>query len=372
MKNEKNREKIIIKTSLIGIFTNIVLSAFKLFIGMLSSSIAIMMDAVNNLSDALSSIITIIGMKLAIKPADSKHPLGHGRIEYLSAMIVSFIVFFAGITSLIESVKKAINPTASTYTVTTLIIIIVAIVTKIILGQYTKKQGSSVNSKSLIASGSDALFDAIVSGSTLASAIITIIFKINIDGYVGAAISLIIIKAGWELLSSTLDDILGSRIDSELTKNIKNDIKKNDMVLGVYDLILHNYGPDIMIGSVHIEVKETLEAKQLYNVTRKLRLEMYYKYGILLTFGIYAANTRNPEVLHLQSEISKYVTSIEGVIQIHAFYVDFELNQMSFDIVLDFNVEDKFALRDSILEYLKSEYPTFHNIFIAIDTLITD
>ena len=372
MKEKLNRQKIIMKTSLIGVFTNIVLSAFKLFIGMLSSSIAIMMDAVNNLSDALSSIITIVGMKLSMKPADSKHPLGHGRIEYLSAMVVSFIVFFAGITSVFESVKKIINPTKSTYTAITLVIIIIAIITKIILGRYTKVQGASANSTSLLASGSDALFDAIVSASTLVSALITILFKINIDGYVGAAISLVIIKAGWELMSGTLDDILGSRVDSTLTKSIKEDIKKDELILGVYDLILHNYGPEIMIGSVHIEVKETLDAKQLYILTRRLRLEMFYKYGVLLTFGIYAANTKNPEVLQLQGEISKYVTSIEGVIQIHAFYVDFELNQMSFDVVLDFKVEDKFALRDSILDHLKSEYPAFNEIFIAIDTLITD
>lgn len=372
LKEKLNREKIIIKTSIIGVFTNIVLSAFKLFIGILSSSIAIMMDAVNNLSDALSSIITIIGMKLSVKPADSKHPLGHGRIEYLSAMIVSFIVFFAGITSSFESIKKIITPTKTTYTATTLIIIFVAIITKIILGKYTKKQGKSANSTSLIASGSDALFDAIVSGSTLVSAIITILFKINIDGYVGAAISLLIIKAGWELMSGTLDDILGSRVDSNLTQNIKADINKDDTVLGVYDLILHNYGPDIMIGSVHIEVKETLDAKQLYVLTRRLRLDMYYKYGILLTFGIYAANTKNPEVIKLQGEISKHVTSMEGVIQIHAFYVDFDLNQISFDVVLDFKVKDKFALRDSIIEYLKSNYPIFNEVFIAIDTLITD
>jgi cation diffusion facilitator family transporter len=372
LKEQLNRQKIIIKTSTIGIITNIILSAFKLFIGMLSSSIAIMMDAVNNLSDALSSIITIIGMKLSAKPADSEHPLGHGRIEYLSAMAVSFIVFFAGITSLYESIKKAINPTESTYSTITLIIIIVGIITKIILGHYTKGKGTQVNSTSLIASGSDALFDAIVSASTLFSAIITILFKINIDGYVGAAISLVIIKAGWELLSDTLNDILGSRVDSTLTKSIKEDIKLNPEIIGVYDLILHNYGPEILIGSVHIEVKETLDAKQIYDITRKLRLDLYYKYGVLLTFGIYAANTRNPEVSELQGKISKYVTSIDGIIQIHAFYVDFDTNQMSFDVVIDFKVKDKFALRDSILAHLKEEYPNFSDIFIAVDTLITD
>lgn len=372
MKQQLNRQKIIIKTSSIGIITNIILSAFKLFIGMLSSSIAIMMDAVNNLSDALSSIITIVGMKLSSKPADSKHPLGHGRIEYLSAMAVSFIVFFAGITSFWESFKKILTPTESTYSLTTLIIISVGIITKIILGRYTKSKGSSVNSTSLIASGSDALFDAIVSTSTLLSAFITILFKINIDGYVGAAISLIIIKAGWELLSGTLDDILGSRVDSTLTKSIKEDINKDPDVIGVYDLILHNYGPEILIGSVHIEVKETLDAKRIYDITRKLRLDMYYKYSVLLTFGIYAANTRNPEVSDLQGKISKYVTSIDGIIQIHAFYVDFDTNQMSFDLVIDFKVDDKFALRDEIREHLKKEYPNFSEIFIAVDTLITD
>lgn len=372
MKEKLDREKIIIKTGIIGIVTNIVLSIFKLIVGMLSSSIAIMMDAVNNLSDALSSIITIIGMKLSSKPADSKHPLGHGRIEYLSAMIVSFIVFFAGITSFIESVKKALNPTTTTYSVVTLIIISIAIITKIILGRYTKRKGKDTNSTSLIASGSDALFDAIVSAATLFSALITILLQINIDGQVGAVISLLIMKAGWELLSDTLNDILGCRADSTLTKNIKKEINKSDQVLGVYDLILHSYGPEITIGSVHVEIKDTLDAKQVYNITRKLRLDIYYKYGVLLTFGIYATNITNPKILSIQKEIKEYIKTISGVIQIHAFYVDFESKQMSFDAVMDFAVKDKFGLRDLILKHLQEKYPEFDEIYVAIDSQITD
>lgn len=371
MKKTLSRDQQIIKTSAVGIATNIVLSAFKLVIGLLSSSIAIMMDAINNLSDALASIITIVGMKLALKPADNKHPLGHGRIEYLSALIVASIVFFAGATSLVESFKKILNPTTSSYTPLMLAFIIIAIFAKLILGNYTKKTGKKVNSTALIASGSDATFDAIVSASTLISALITIIWKINIDGYIGFGISIVILKAGWDMMSETLDRILGTRIDSKLSKDIKSDIKKDEMVLGVYDLILHNYGPETMIGSVHIELEENITTKQIYELTRKLRMNMYDKYGIILTFGIYAANTDNPLVVGIQDKISKYIEDIPGILQIHAFYINFETKQLSFDIVVDFNIDDKFALRDSIVDHLKESYPDY-DIFIAIDTFISD
>ncbi len=371
MKKKLSRDQQIIRTSVIGILTNTFLSIFKLIIGLLSSSIAIMMDAINNLSDALSSIITIIGMKLALKPADNKHPLGHGRIEYLSAMIVSSIVFFAGATSLIESVKKIINPTTSTYTPIMLAFIIVAIAAKLVLGKYTKRVGESVNSNALIASGSDATFDAIVSASTLLSALVSIIWKLNIDGIVGVAISLVIIKAAWDMLSDTLDRILGSRIDSSLSKEIKAKIKEEDLVIGVYDLILHNYGPETMIGSVHIELEESITTKQIYELTRKLRMDMYDEYGIILTFGIYAANTEDPFVIDIMNKINTYISGIDGILQMHAFYINFEAKQLSFDIVVDFNVEDKYALRDSIVVKLKEDYPDF-DIFIAIDTFISD
>lgn len=371
MNKKISREQQIISTSIKGIITNIVLSLFKLIIGLLSSSIAIMMDAINNLSDALSSIITIVGMKLALKPADNKHPLGHGRIEYLSAMIVSSIVFFAGATSFIESIKKIINPTISSYTPIMLFFIIIAIVAKLFLGRYTKKIGESINSSALVASGSDALFDAIVSASTLFSAFITIIFNINIDGFVGVAISLVIIKAAWDMLSDTLDRILGSRIDGSLSKEIKARIKQEQLVIGVYDLILHNYGPETMIGSVHIELEEKITTKQIYELTRKLRMDMYEDYGIILTFGIYATNIEDPIVIEIMNKIDKYLSTIPGIIQMHAFYINFEAKQLSFDIVVDFNIDDKFALRDSVVTHLKHEYPDFE-IFIAIDTFITD
>ncbi|MGD1821566.1 MAG: cation diffusion facilitator family transporter [Pleomorphochaeta sp.] len=371
MKNKLSRDKQIVRTSMIAIVTNILLSIFKIIIGLLSSSIAIVMDAINNFSDALSSIITIIGMKLALKPADNKHPLGHGRIEYLSALIVSSIVFFAGATSFIESLKKIINPVLSSFTPLMLLFIIVAIFVKLFLGRYTKRVGKQVNSVALVASGTDAFFDAVVSLSTLISALISYIWDINIDGIIGVLISLVIIKAGWDMLSDTLDRILGSRIDSKLSKEIKNKISQEDKIIGVYDLILHNYGPETMIGSVHIELDENIKTKDIFELTRKLRLDMYEEYGILLTFGIYATNSDDKNIVEIYNKINKYVVSIEGILSMHAFYINSSAKQLSFDIVVDFSIEDKFSLRDSIVSKLKEDYPNF-DIFIAIDTFISD
>ena len=221
-----DREKTVIKTSIISILANIVLAGFKAFVGLLASSIAIVSDAVNNLSDALSSIITIIGTKLAGKAPNKKHPYGYGRIEYMTSLIVSAIVLYAGVTALIESIKKIIHPEVADYSMVTLVIVIAGIIVKFILGLYVKKKGKDVNSDSLVASGSDAFNDAILSISVLASAIIYLIFNISLEAYVGILLSIFIIKAGIELIKESVDNMLGIRVESELAKNIKKVWKK--------------------------------------------------------------------------------------------------------------------------------------------------
>ncbi|MBP5618582.1 MAG: cation transporter, partial [Clostridia bacterium] len=210
-----DREKGIVRTSIIGIVTNVFLAGFKAAIGLLSHSIAVTLDPVNNLSDALSSVVTILGAKLGGKQPDKKHPLGYGRIEYLSSMIVAALVLYAGITSLVESIKKIIHPEAADYSTVSLIIISVAIVVKLLLGLYVKKQGKQVNSGALTASGSDALFDAILSASVLASAIVFLIWGVSLEAYVGVVIAIFIIKAGLEMMVETLNDIIGKREDAE-------------------------------------------------------------------------------------------------------------------------------------------------------------
>ena len=216
----EQRDRIIVRTSAIGILINVLLSAFKAAVVVASHSIAVILDAVNNLSDAISSVVTIIGTKLAGKLPDRKHPLGYGRIEYLSAMIVSGIVLYVGITSAVESVKKIIRPEKPDYSTVSLVIIAVAVVVKIILGKYVKSQGKRVNSGALIASGSDAMFDAILSLSVLISAIIFLACGVSLEAYVGLVISCFIVKSGIEMMIETLDAILGGRASQEITTKI--------------------------------------------------------------------------------------------------------------------------------------------------------
>ena len=298
-----DRSSQIIRTSWIGIIANVLLAAFKAGVGILASSVAIVMDAVNNLSDALSSVITIIGTKLSQRPADRKHPFGFGRIEYFSAIIIAVIVLTAGITSLIESVKKIIHPTSPSYTTITLIVIIVAIVVKLVLGQYVKKQGEKLKSDALIASGADALFDAIITLATLISAGVMLLWGVSLDGILGALISLVIIKAGIEMLASPVNELLGAKISPELLSQIKREVAAFDGVKGVFDIILHNYGPDVQIGSLHINVLDTMDAHQIHGLTRRISEAMYERHGIVMTVGIYAVATGENKRSQLQHTI---------------------------------------------------------------------
>ncbi|WP_242831143.1 cation diffusion facilitator family transporter [Butyrivibrio fibrisolvens] len=279
---ENNRDKVIIRTSIIGIIANVFLASFKAFVGIVSNSIAVTLDAVNNLSDALSSIITIVGTKLAGKLPNKKHPFGYGRIEYLSAMIVSGIVLYAGLTSLVESVKKIISPEKADYSAVSLVIIVSAIVVKLILGKYVRTQGEKVNSGSLIASGKDASFDALLSTSVLASAVIFLLTGLSLEAYVGALISVIIIKSGIEMMRDTVDEILGERADKETTKKIKALIKEEPEVRGAYDLIMYNYGPDKNYASVHIEVPDTMTVDKLDKLTRRIEKRVMEESVLLL------------------------------------------------------------------------------------------
>ena len=314
------REKIIVRTSIIGIMANVVLAAFKAVLGLLSGSIAIVLDAVNNLSDALSSVITIIGAKLAGKQPDKKHPLGYGRIEYMTQVIVAAIVLYAGITSLVESIKKIISPEAADYASVTLIILAAGIAVKLLLGAYVKKKGREVNSGSLIASGQDATSDAILSASVLASAVIYLVFNISLEAYVGVVISVFIIKAGLEMIKEAIDEMLGMRADSGLTGAIKATVSSDPDVIGAYDLTINNYGPDKNIASVHVEVRDTMTAKEIDRMTRRLQQQVYLEHHVILTaVGIYSKNMSGGPAEQIQTGVTEIVMSHEGILQMHGF-----------------------------------------------------
>ena len=367
-KVEASREKTIIRTSIIGIIANVFLAGFKAVIGLMTNSIAIVLDAVNNISDAGSSLITIVGTKLAGKEPDKKHPFGYGRIEYLSAMIISVIVLYAGITSLVESVKQIIHPETPEYTTVSLIIVAVAVVVKIVLGRYVKGVGVKVNSDSLINSGQDATLDSVISASTLVAAGIFLIFHISLEAWLGAIISLVIIKSGIEMLRDTISQILGERNDVELAKEIKDTVMGFPDVQGAYDLVLNNYGPDAWNGSIHIEVPDTYSAAQLDQLLREIMTKVYQEHHVILTaIGVYSVNTNDEEVIRTKRQVEEIVFSHEFVRQMHGFYLIKEPKTLRFDIVVSFDAKDRRAVYEEVLADVRKTFPDYA-IQIAIDT----
>ena len=362
------REKQITKTSFIGIITNVFLAGFKAFVGLLAGAVSVILDAVNNLTDAVSSVITIIGIKLSKKKPDKKHPYGYGRTEYFSAIIVAAIVLFAGFTAGVESVKKIITPEKPDYSAITLIVIGVAVIVKIILGKFVKSQGKKYISEALVASGSDATFDAIITASTLVGGAITMIFDFSVDGIIGALISLFIIKAGIEMLLTSISSVMGSRVDSAVSTEMKAAIGEVAGVNGVYDLVLHNYGPDFAIGSVHIEVSSALTAEEIYAITREIQAKILERFSVFLTVGIYPFNEKYRDK---RSEIEKIAFSHDGVIQVHGFYVDENKKLFSVDIVADFTVKDKKGLCAALTEEFKTFFPNYF-VVVNFDTDYSD
>ncbi len=366
-----NRERVIVRTSIVGIATNVLLAAFKATVGLLTNSIAVVLDAVNNLSDALSSVITIVGTRLAGKRPDKKHPLGHGRIEYLSAMVVAVIVLYAGITSLIESVKHIIHPKEADYSIVSLIIIAVAVLVKVILGTYVKKKGEEVDSGSLIASGQDALLDAILSVSVLASAIVFVTTGLSLEAYVGLIISGFIIKAGIEMLLDTVSDILGRRADPDLSRKIKLLLAEEPEVRGAYDLLINNYGPEKNYASVHLELPDTMTVEEVDRLTRRVEAKVYRETGVILTgVGVYSFNTSNTEAMIVRNKVLETVMAHDFALQLHGFYLDMDKKEMRFDVVFSFDIDTEDGLK-ILYNEICALYPDYQ-VLIAPDVDITD
>ena len=365
------REKAITQTSIIGIIANVFLAAFKAGAGLVAGSIAIILDAVNNLTDAMSSIITIIGIKLAKKRPDDKHPFGYGRIEYFSTMLIALLVLVAGISSITESVKRIINPELPDYSVVTVVIIVVSVITKLILGKYVSSQGKKYNSDALVASGADASFDAIISASTLVGALVTFVLHISVDGYIGVLISIFIIKAGIEMLLETIGDVIGNRPDSEVSKAIKKSIAEIDGVNGAYDLVLHNYGPDKAIGTVHVEIDGEMSAVDIHKLTKRIQNKIIEEFHIFMTVGIYAVDKKNDEKVSMREEINAICKSHDGVVNTHGYYIDLDEKIVSFDAGIDFTILDRNAFATTIKTEVENAYPGF-TAYVNLDTYYSD
>lgn len=363
MKNERERE--IVKASFVGIAGNMLLVVFKLIVGFMSNSIAIILDAVNNATDALSSIVTIVGTKIAGMRPNRRHPFGYGRIEYLTSVIIAVIILVAGALSLRESIDKIIHPAVTNYTALTLTVIVVAIIAKIFIGVYFKRAGTKTNSQALIASGIDSNYDAVLSAGTLVVAIFQLAWNINIDGIVGLLISLVVIKAGLEVLRDALEPIIGMREDDEVGRNIEDYVNSFDGVRGTYDLLLDNFGPNETIGSVHIEVPDDMSARQIHELTRRITMGLYEKFNIVATVGIYAENTTG-KFAPMHAELQRIVKDHPKILQTHGFYVDEEAKTVFFDLVIDFKADDE-AIRDAVVKAMEQKYPGY-DYSVVIDT----
>ena len=363
-----SRARRIMRTSFVGIAANVLLAAFKAAVGLAAGSVAVVMDAVNNLSDALGSVLTLAGIQLARRPPTAKHPFGYGRIEYFSAVSIAALVLAAGAGSFVESIRKIVNPATPEFGIVSRVVVSVAVAAKLALGRYVSAQGRACNSDALIASGADASFDAVLTAATLVGALLVKFAGLNLDGWIGAIISLFILKAGAGMLMESVGNIMGSRPDAEVSKKIRETVEAVPGVIGAYDLVLHNYGPDTAIGSIHVEIDGSLDAAAIHRLTHAVQRAVLDAFHVFLTVGIYAIDpARSDDIAAIETAVKAH----PGVKAVHGAFFDDDRATISFDVLVDFTVRDRAALRGAILADLTSRFPN-RSITINFDTDYSD
>lgn len=366
MANE--RDKGIIRASIVGIAGNLMLTSFKLLVGMLANSIAIILDAVNNATDALSSLITIVGTKLAARRADRAHPFGYGRIEYITSVVIALIILAAGVVSMRESILKIVSPADPDYGIVTLVVIIASIAAKIVIGLYFRRRGAQLRSEALRASGIDSDYDAVLSTGTLVAALVMMIWHVNIDGLVGAIISLFVLKAGIDILRDAMGPIIGERSDDAKGREMKDFVRSFPDVEGACDLIIDDFGPNEAIGSIRIEVAEDMTARRIEELSRRIEEAFREKYHVILTVGIYAVNAADSFSV-MEQRLKSIAEAQPGVIEVHGFYVDAATATIDFDLVVDFKADSE-ATANAVKAAMEEAYPSYRcNMRIDADYL---
>lgn len=365
--NPESREGIIASTSALGIFVNLFVAIFKVVVGALASSIAIISEGVNNASDALTSVLTLVGSKLAGKHPDEKHPFGYGRIEYLTSLIISVLILITGVETLTNSVKLIFHPTELKISYISLAVVAVSAVIKFFLGIYTMKMGKKADSTALEAVGIDCRNDSFISVVTIVSALIFIIFHFSIDAYVGVLTSLFILKAGIEVLKDTIADLLGRPGEEELAKKLYNEIRSTDGILGAADMMLHNYGPDYYSGSVNVEIDHDKTVGDIYQFLHALQLHIMREYNVVMVFGVYAVDKDHEDVKVIRKRVAEYVKATEHVKSFHAIYLEPDTDNIYCDLVVSYKLRDWDGLREDFLKYMKNLYPD-NEIVLTIET----
>lgn len=353
----KGRTRLIRLAGLAGIAANALFAAVKLVVGFAANSVSITSDAVNNLTDAVSSVITLVGLRLAQRPPDRKHPLGYGRIEYISGMVISAIVLVTGVEFLKTSVERIITPQATSFVTAQFVVLGVTIVGKWVLSRFTIAVGKKTDSDSLVASGTDARMDVLASILTVAAAIAGKHTGWHIDGYIGVALSLFILYTGVGLIRDTVSSIIGERPDKALADRIKGEVTKYEPIIGAYDLILHSYGPATKLGSLNLEIPDYITVEKAYEAMDKAQQDIYLNLGIYLTFGLYSVNTYDKDVVAAREDAKRILGKIPGAISLHNFHYDKQHNFFRFDVIADFSVQDFKVFRKQVTTALQQKYP---------------
>lgn len=365
--NESERGRIISSTSTLGIVVNVALAAIKVVAGLLASSIAIVSEGVNNAADALTSVLTLVGTKLAGKHPDEKHPFGYGRIEYLTALVISVVILVSGIQMTIESVSLIFKPEPLEISYVSLTIVAVSAVVKFFLGIYTIARGKSVSSDALVGVGAECRGDAYVSIITIITAVLFLTTGISIDAWAGLLMSAIIMKAGGEVLMKTVSELIGRPGEKELAQKIYSLVRNTPGVAGAADMMLHNYGPNAWSGSVNVELDHALSVGEVYSFLHQLQLKIMHEHKVTMVFGVYAVDNDHEESVKVRKAVASFVRAHENVKSFHAVYFEPGTNKLYCDLIVSYALRDWDALRAEFLAYMKTEFPN-NEVELTIET----
>ena len=331
--------------SVVGIFCNVLLFSVKLAIGLILSSLAVTADAFNNLSDAASSIISFVGVKMAGKPADAEHPFGHGRIEYIAALIVSFLVIEVGFTFFKSSISKIMHPEEITFDPVPFIILILSILVKLWMAFFNNKLGKRIDSKVMLATAADSLGDVITTSATVISIVICHFTSIDVDAIAGLIVSGIVIWSGVSIAKDTLEPLIGQRVPSELYQKITDMVESYEGIVGAHDLIVHNYGPNRSMATIHAEVPNDVSIEASHEIIDRIERDAKKELNILLVIHMDPVEMRDEEVLELRDKTSHIVHALDPELHFHDFRVLKENEQKN--LIFDLVVPDSYTEKDA-------------------------
>lgn len=372
--NKKVRENYGILSSIMGLIVNFILFVIELSIGIVLNSIAVIADAFHNLADVSSSLVTLIGFKLSNKPADKGHPFGHGRIEYLSSLLVSAIILMVGFEFIKSSFSRILHPEETKFNLISFIIIIVAIPLKLWLSHFNKYIGKKIKSSALSAVGADALNDVFILSGVIISLLIWRLFHISVDGYVGIIVAIFIILSGFSIMKSTINPLLGQAPDPALVKNIKELAIKYDLIIGVHDLIIHNYGPTRSMASFHAEVPYNVPIMKIHDEIDMAEKEISKKLNMLIVIHMDPILTDSEEVTETKKEVSRILKNFPEVNSFHDFRIvgTGKHKKLLFDIVITFDVKISKASEDELINNIEHEIQKVHPKYETVITIDRD